>query len=294
MLRHGSRTQTEWKSTLLRGLHPAKQDSQEGMPPRTFRGRKSLQACGQHAKNGFWHFSLTERSKPLTCFSAPFGRFAFNRLPFWPVFCKRHLPKKKEKKKRHLPKKATSSKGSDIFQRTMSQILAGLPGVVCHMDDIWVHATDRKTHDQRLRAVLQRLSEAGLTLNEKCDFARTMINFLGHIIDGDGVGADPAKISGIMNFPATKNVPEFQRFFDKVNQLTKFTKDLAKETATAQKRHLDMEGGPSNNRKWLSRKENQPSRPHQCSHTMTSTKRRSSQQTHLWHQLAEGKGHETA
>ena len=132
------------------------------------------------AKSGFWQSPLNERFRPLTCFITPFRRLAFNRLPFG------------------------LSSASELFQRTMSQILAGLQRVVCHMDDILVHAADRKTHDQCLHAVLQSFNKASLTLNEKCDFARTMINFLGHIIDGDGVHADPAKISDVMNFQAPR------------------------------------------------------------------------------------------
>ena len=83
------------------------------------------------AKSGFWQIPITKHPKPLTCFITPFSRFAFYRLPFG------------------------LSSASEIFQRTISQILAGLPGVVCYMDNILVHAADRKTHDQRLCAVLQ-------------------------------------------------------------------------------------------------------------------------------------------
>ena len=64
----------------------------------------------------------------------------------------------------------------------MSHILEGLEGVVCHMDDVLVHAPTQNLHDARLRAVLQRLQDAGLTLNNKCEFSKTKMSFLGHII----------------------------------------------------------------------------------------------------------------
>ena len=82
----------------------------------------------------------------LTTFTTPQGRFAFNRIPFG------------------------ISSAPEIFTRTMSQILEGMDGVICHMDDILVYASDETTHDERLREVLGRLQEAGLTLNEKCEF----------------------------------------------------------------------------------------------------------------------------
>ena len=98
------------------------------------------------------------------------------------------------------------------------------------MDDILVHASTRQTHDERVRAVLSRLREAGLTLNEKCEFSKGSVRFLGHIIDGQGIHADPQKVDAILNFPAPANVPELQRFLGMVNQLAKFTPELASQT----------------------------------------------------------------
>ena len=49
-----------------------------------------------------------------------------------------------------------------------------------------------KKHDERLRKVLRRLQDMNVTLNpEKFKFARNQVPFLGHIIDGDGIHADP-------------------------------------------------------------------------------------------------------
>ena len=87
----------------------------------------------------------------------------------------------------------------------MSQILEGMDGVICHMDDIWVYASNATTHDERLREVLERLQEAGLTLNEKCEFNKTSIRFLGHIIDSSGVHADGQKLEAIQRFPDATN-----------------------------------------------------------------------------------------
>ena len=81
-----------------------------------------------------------------------------------------------------------------------------------------------------MRAVLSRLREAGLTLNEKCEFSKGFVRFLGHIIDGQGIHANPQKVDAILNFPAPANVPELQRFLGMVNQLKKFTPELASQT----------------------------------------------------------------
>ena len=125
----------------------------------------------------------------------------------------------------HLPFGISSA--PEIFQRTMSQFLQGLEGVICKTDDILVHGVDQKEHDERLRATLQRLQEAGVTLNDKCEFSKLSIKFLAHIIDRTGIQADPEKITTITQFPEPTNIPELQRFLGMANHLGKFIPHLA-------------------------------------------------------------------
>ena len=80
------------------------------------------------------------------------------------------------------------------------------------MDDILIHGISQEEHDGRVRKVLQRLQEAGLTLNEKCEFSRPSMRFLGHIISASGLTVDPAKTAAIRDFPAPSSVPDLQRF----------------------------------------------------------------------------------
>ena len=74
----------------------------------------------------------------------------------------------------------------------MSQMLAGLPGTLCMMDDVLVYGATQEEHDDRLRQVLKRIQDSGMTLNpEKCKFSRSCIKFLGHVIDKAGIRPDP-------------------------------------------------------------------------------------------------------
>ena len=119
------------------------------------------------------------------------------------------------------------SSAPEICQRQMTEILGHREGVVCHMDDIIVHAAGTQTHDDRVRSALQTLQEAGLTLNDKCEFSKSSVTFLGHIISSDGIQADPRKTSAITDFPAPKNVTEVQRFLGMTDQMAKFAPQLA-------------------------------------------------------------------
>ena len=101
----------------------------------------------------------------------------------------------------------------------------------CLMDDILVHGTTREEHDKRLRLVLQRLQDLGMTLNsEKCTFAQSSVQFLGHVIDEHGIKADPNKVSAIVRFTTPSNVGDVRRFLGMINQLSKFAPNLADMT----------------------------------------------------------------
>tara|TARA_B110000881_G_scaffold207396_1_gene211562 strand:- start:705 stop:4865 length:4161 start_codon:yes stop_codon:yes gene_type:complete len=158
------------------------------------------------ANSGFWQIPLNAQSRLLTTFVTPFGRYCFNRLPFG------------------------ISSAPEIYQRMMSEVLDGLDGVICHMDDILIHSSSHEQHAKHVRTVLQRLAEAGITLNNKCEFFKQRIKFLGCIVDSTGLQADPDKTSSITKFPAPTTVTELQRFMGMVNQLGKFIPGLAELT----------------------------------------------------------------
>ena len=159
------------------------------------------------ANSGFWQIPLDRDSALLTTFITPFGRYCFHHLPFGITSAPEH------------------------FQRRMSEILSDLEGVVCMMDDVLVHGQTSEEHDKRLEKVLQRLQEAGLTLNkQKCHFSQTQVKFLGQIIDRDGVHPDPDKVRAIQEFYQPKNVSDVRRFLGMCNHLSKFSPNLAEKT----------------------------------------------------------------
>ena len=154
--------------------------------------------------SGFWQIPLSEESKLLTTFITPFGRYYYNKLPFDITSAPEH------------------------FQRRMSSLLERLQGVLCVMDDIIVFGKNQEEHDSRLHTVLTRLSLSGITLNsEKCEFSKNRLTFLGHIIDSQGISADPSKTAAITQMDPPKSVTELHRFLGMINQLGKFTPNIA-------------------------------------------------------------------
>ena len=71
----------------------------------------------------------------------------------------------------------------------------------------------------------------GLTLNrEKCEFSQSEVKFLGQMVDKNGVCPDKAKVRAIQEVSKPKNVSDVRRFLGMVNQLGKFSPNLAEKT----------------------------------------------------------------
>ena len=70
---------------------------------------------------------------------------------------------------------------ASAFQKTMSTLLAGLPGVQAYLDDAICYGGNQQDHDANLRRVLHALNEAGIKLNmQKCSFNQNYLRFLCH------------------------------------------------------------------------------------------------------------------
>ena len=155
------------------------------------------------ANSGFWQIPLDKQSRLLTTFITPFGRFCFSKLPFG------------------------ISSAPEHFQRHMNDILQGLSGIVCHIDDVLVFGKDKEEHDARLHAALKRIQAAGLTLNrEKCIFHESHVTFLGHVIDCSSISPDPRKTIAISEMREPSSVTDLRRFMGMVNQMNKFSPNI--------------------------------------------------------------------
>ena len=124
-----------------------------------------------------------------------------------------------------LPFGITSAPG--YFQEIMDQLTSDLRGVAVYIDDILVSGTTASEHLQNLCALLHRLESKGLRCRlEKCVFAQPSVEYLGHILSGQGIAKGP-KVNDVMQMPAPENVSGLRSFLGSVQFYSKFLPNLA-------------------------------------------------------------------
>ena len=111
------------------------------------------------------------------------------------------------------------------FQRLMNKVLGPNLDKFCtvYLDDILVFSATPKEHFFHLRWVFERLRAHHLRAKmKKCEFGLSELQYLGHIVSGQGISADPAKVSALKTWPSPENVKDLQTFLGLCNYYAKF------------------------------------------------------------------------
>ena len=100
--------------------------------------------------------------------------------------------------------------------------------VIVFIDDILIYSRSEEEHMQHLRVVLQTLRDRRLFAKfSKCEFWLDRIVFLGHVVSGDGVCVDPAKIDTVANWERPKTVSEIRSFLGLAGYYRRFVQKFS-------------------------------------------------------------------
>ena len=155
-------------------------------------------------RSGYHHMELSKEARPKSAFVTPTDKYEFVRCPFG------------------------LTQAPAYFQRLVNKVLAGLPFAFGYLDDILIFSPDIETHLQHVRILFQRLREAQLRLKEsKCNFLKKHVQYLGHLISGEGIEPLPEKLESIKNMPQPKNPTEIKQFLGLAGYYRKFVPRFA-------------------------------------------------------------------
>ena len=87
---------------------------------------------------------------------------------------------------------------ASTFQRFIDNTIRELPYCLAYLYDILVFSDDAPSHEVHLEKLLEKIQSSGLKVNEeKCEFRKQTITFLGYEVDKDGICPPKARIDAL-------------------------------------------------------------------------------------------------
>ncbi|GJT65346.1 putative reverse transcriptase domain-containing protein [Tanacetum coccineum] len=130
-------------------------------------------------RSGYHQLRVRDEDIPKTAFRTRYGHYEFQVMPFG----------------------LTNAPAvfMDLMNRVCKPYLDKF--VIVFIDDILIYSRNKEEHANHLRIILELLKKEKLYAKfSKCDFWIHIVQFLGHLIDSQGLHVDPAKIEAVKNW----------------------------------------------------------------------------------------------
>ena len=142
-------------------------------------------------RSGYHQVRIHQDDIHKTAFNTRYGHFEFCVLPFGLT----NAPATFMHLMQHL------------FQKHLDSF------VIIYLDDILIYSPEEATHRKHVRIVLDILRQNKLFAKlSKCEFFKSSLSFLGHVVSANGVSMEPDKIEAISKWPPPANVKEVRAF----------------------------------------------------------------------------------
>ncbi|GJV38369.1 putative reverse transcriptase domain-containing protein [Tanacetum coccineum] len=127
-------------------------------------------------RSGYHQLRIREEYIPKTAFRTRYGHYKFQVIPFG----------------------LTNAPAvfMDLMNRVCKPYLDKF--MIIFIDDILIYSKREEEHAKHLKLILELLRKEELYAKfSKCEFWLSKVQFLGHVIDSEGIHVDPAKIESV-------------------------------------------------------------------------------------------------
>nr|GFB92788.1 putative reverse transcriptase domain-containing protein [Tanacetum cinerariifolium] len=158
-------------------------------------------------RSGYHQLRVREEDIPKTAFRTQYGHYEFQVMPF------------------ELTN--THAVFMDLMNRVCKPYLDKF--MIVFIDDILIYSKDEKEHEEYIKAILELLKKEELYAKfSKCEFWIPKVQFLGHVIDSQGIYVDPAKIESIKDWASSKSSTEIRQFLGLAGYYWRFIEGFLK------------------------------------------------------------------
>ena len=159
--------------------------------------------------SGYWQMRVKDEDIHKTAFTTRYGQFEFMVMPFG--LC--NAPASFQ----HLM--------NSIFQEFLDDF------VIVYLDDIMVYSRTHEEHLKHLDIVFSKLRDNQLYAKlKKCEFMKTSVEYLGHIVGNNSIKPDKEKTKAIEDWERPRNSKEVMAFVGLANFYRKFVNNFSKRT----------------------------------------------------------------
>lgn len=116
------------------------------------------------------------------------------------------------------------------FMRLMNEMLVDFIGkfAIVYLDDILIFSRSKEEHMKHLEVVLRRLHQEKIMINqEKCEFLKTKLVYLGFIVSKGCTKMDPDKVKSILEWTKPKCIGDFRIFHGLASYYRKFVRGFS-------------------------------------------------------------------
>lgn len=112
-----------------------------------------------------------------------------------------------------------------VFSQMMMKLFRPYIGkfLLVYLDDLLVYSKTEAEHYEHLRLIFQLCRTHQLYLKlSKCEFFKTEVHYLGHVISAEGIRVDPNKTKAVDTWPVPKTLKQLRSFLGFANYFRKF------------------------------------------------------------------------